>query len=177
MNITKANGYWLATPSFPLIPQWTACNITLIIFCVRNDNYLPPLNWSTHQHEPVQAPATAPPPPPPRGSKRHISHPVTDGETSGYQSDNHFIDPSVDYHLRHRHQQSTPRGHNANSLPPDTSSVIMHSPKEHLDSHHHDGSNGISARADYKFLERKKWVQDGTLPHDLYPEVSPLYLC
>lgn len=147
-------------------------NVELIVSCIRDDNYLPPLNWSTHQHEPLQAPATAPPLPPPRGSKRHVSHPVTDGETSGYQSDNHFIDPSVNYHLRPRHQQSSPREHNVTCLPPHSPSVIKHSAKEHLDSDHHDGSNGISARADHKFLERKKWVQDGTVPYDLYPEVS-----
>ncbi|XP_045026120.1 uncharacterized protein LOC116917800 isoform X2 [Daphnia magna] len=139
----------------------------------KDDNYLPPLNWSTHQHEPLQAPATAPPLPPPRGSKRHVSHPVTDGETSGYQSDNHFIDPSVNYHLRPRHQQSSPREHKVTCLPPHSPSVIKHSAKEHLDSDHHDGSNGISARADHKFLERKKWVQDGTVPYDLYPECLP----
>ncbi|XP_057370430.1 transcription factor SPT20 homolog isoform X1 [Daphnia carinata] len=139
----------------------------------KDDNYLPPLNWSTHQHEPLQAPATAPPLPPPRGSKRHVSHPVTDGETSGYQSDNHFIDPSVNYQHRHRHQQSTPRGPNLSSLPPHSPSVIKLSTKEHVSSDHHDGSNGISARADHKFLERKKWVQDGTVPYDLYPECLP----
>ena len=151
------------------------CNMELIVSWIRNDNYLPPLNWTTHQHEQVQPPATAPPPPPPpRRSKRHASHTVTDGETSGYQSDNHFIDPSAaNYHLRHRRQLSSSRGPSIEPTPPDASSVIIHhSTKEQINSDHHDDASVISARADYKFLERKKWVQDGTVPYDLYPEVG-----
>ena len=136
----------------------------------RNANYLPPLNWSTHEQAQVP-PATAPPPPPPRRSHRqHVSH--TDGETSGYHSDNHLIDPAAaaaNYqHLHHRRQLPSSRGR-VEPLPPETSSVIID---------HQDGggggssSNVISARADYKFLERKKWVQDGgAVPYDLYPEV------
>jgi hypothetical protein len=147
-----------------------------IVSWIRNDNYLPPLNWTTHQHEQVQAPATAPtPPPPPRRSKRHASHTVTDGETSGYQSDNHFIDPSAgNYHLRHSRQLPSSRGQSIEPISNDTSSVIIHhSIKEQMNSDHLDGhQSGISARADYKFLERKKWVQDGTVPYDLYPEVG-----
>ena len=140
----------------------------------RNANYLPPLNWSTHEQAQVP-PATAPPPPPPRRSHRqHVSH--TDGETSGYHSDNHLIDPAAaaaaNYqHLHHRRQLPSSRGR-VEPLPPETSSVIID---------HQDGggggssSNVISARADYKFLERKKWVQDGgAVPYDLYPEVFSL---
>ncbi|XP_046445896.1 coiled-coil domain-containing protein 66-like isoform X2 [Daphnia pulex] len=153
----------------------------------KNDNYLPPLNWTTgsHQHEQVQQapPATAPPPPPPppRRSKRHaISHTVTDGETSGYQSDNHFIDPSApNYHLRHRRQLSSSRGPSVEPMPDtsNSSNVIIHhhhsTNQEQINSNRHDEANEISARADYKFLERKKWVQDGTVPYDLYPECLP----
>lgn len=105
-------------------------------------------------------PATAPPPPPPRRSQRHVSH--TDGETSGYHSDNHLIDPAAaNYHLRRQLPSSRGR---VEPLPPDTASVVI------VDNQQ-DGHNVISARADYKFLERKKWVQDGTVPYDLYPEV------
>lgn len=104
-------------------------------------------------------PVTAPPPPPPRRSHRHVSH--TDGETSGYHSDNHLIDPAVgNYHLRR--QQPSSRGR---VEPADTGSVFLDN---------HDGPNVISARADYKFLERKKWVQEGQVPYDLYPEVVGL---
>ena len=151
-----------------------------IVSWIRNDNYLPPLNWTTHQHEQVQVPPTTapPPPPPPRRSKRHASHTmVTDGETSGYQSDNHHIDPSTtaNYHLRHRRQLSSSRGQSIEPIPPDTSSVIIHH-REQINSDHLDGHDVVSARADYKFLERKKWVQDGTVPYDLYPEVGSFNL-
>lgn len=110
---------------------------------------------------PAAAPATAPPPlPPPRRSQRHISH--TDGETSGYHSDNHLIDPAaVNYHLRRQLPSSRGR---VEPLPPDTSVILDHQ----------DGPDVVSARADYKFLERKKWVQDGTVPYDLYPEVCAM---
>lgn len=144
-------------------------NVTInkIKYNRNNDNYLPPLNWSTH-HQPsnhhndgqvIQMPVTAPPPVPPRRSQRHVSHTDDTGETSGYHSDNHLIDPAAaNYHLR-RHQ---PLPSSRLELP-DTGSVII--------DNQHDGPNIISARADYKFLERKKWVQDGTVPYDLYPEV------
>lgn len=143
--------------------QWYIKHFFLSCVLIRNNtNYLPPLNWSTHQNEPqvLQMPATAPPPPPPRRSQRHVSH--TDGETSGYHSDNHLIDPAAaNYHLRRQLPSSRGR---VEPLPPDTASVVI------VDNQQ-DGHNVISARADYKFLERKKWVQDGTVPYDLYPEV------
>jgi hypothetical protein len=66
---------------------------------------------------------------------------------------------------------------------PDTSNssnVIIHhhhsTNQEQINSNRHDEVNEISARADYKFLERKKWVQDGTVPYDLYPEVMGSFL-
>jgi hypothetical protein len=108
---------------------------------------------------------------------------VTDGETSGYQSDNHFIDPSApNYHLRHRRQLSSSRGPSVEPMPEtsNSSNVIIHhhhsTNQEQINSNRHDEVNEISARADYKFLERKKWVQDGTVPYDLYPEVMGSFL-
>lgn len=140
----------------------TGYSLSLLITVVGSNagNYLPPLNWSTMQQQtsenlrPVPAPATAPPPPLPRHSARGQQQ-HTDGETSGYHSDNHLIDPS---HI-HRHIHSSTRNRPVTDL-------------QQLQPADESGHK-ISARADYKFLERRKWVQDGTVPYDLYPECLP----
>lgn len=113
---------------------------------------------------PTPAPATAPPRPPSRRSPRlqqqHVIVNHTDGETSGYHSDNHLIDPAH-FHRQTHSPSSRSRVAPVTAPPPD-------------ESKSDEVSNNISARADYKFLERRKWVQDGTVPpYELYPECLP----
>lgn len=170
---------------------------------LRDAGFLPPLNVYSHQHPPQAKPVTPtpaplplpPPPPPPRRSPRNFSQ--TDGETSGYHSDNHLVDPASQRHpARHRpeplqpavadhlQQLSTSRSFH---VPPQTSVSDHHylqllpqgslpipphtSVPEHYHHGHEHGHAGMP-RADYKFLERRKWIQDGTVPYELYGEVS-----